>query len=229
LVYELPKDKTATELTLKVAPNTATTPVATLELCALVTPTLNIEQGGPMSDGPDFDCEKHANATLDAGGDTFKFSVDELLTESTLAVAILPGDSTLRVVLDKPDESSLATGPSLDPSDDSFTEGAPTVPEDTSTSTGSTDTGTASVPQPAPNVGAPQLTGGSAPQDDPPVVAPEPTDAAPSVAATPVAAVAEAEGGTKPLAVGLLLAGLAIGAVLWALAGSRPLDGPPEA
>jgi hypothetical protein len=226
LIYELGQDM-ATELTLKVAPNTATTPVATLELCAITDASLDIESGGPMTDAPAFDCKKHAMASLDAGGKSFKFTVGSLITDGTLAVAIIPGDSTSRVVLEKPDESSLATTPSLASGDDSYTSGTPTTPDDTSTSTTSSDTAPppAADPQPVSNPGAPSVTTtGGATDDRTPVVAPSPSasSSATNIAAQPVAA--ESDTGGSGIAVLLLLAGLGLGAVLWAMAGRAPLD-----
>src|SRR4051794_7166542 len=121
LIYELADGLTATDLTLKVAPNSATTPVATLELCVLANPTFAAQQGGALADAPGYDCKQHQTASLAAGDSTFTFHVGSLVSDGILAVAILPGDSTSRVVLSKPGTSSLTTGPSSPSSSTSFT------------------------------------------------------------------------------------------------------------
>src|SRR5216117_3165992 len=52
VLYELEPGATASTLTLAIAPNTATTPSATLQLCALLQPIVHPEQGGPTTDAP---------------------------------------------------------------------------------------------------------------------------------------------------------------------------------
>src|SRR5207253_242273 len=56
VLYELDSGATAGTLTLAVAPNSATTPGATLQLCPLLQPINHAEQGGPMADAPPYNC-----------------------------------------------------------------------------------------------------------------------------------------------------------------------------
>jgi len=215
LVFELADGTTATDLTLKVAPNSGTTPVATLELCTLVNPTLDAEQGGALADAPDYDCNKHADASLGTGGSTFTFHVGSLVSDGILGVVILPGDSTSRVVLSKPDSSSLATTTAA-ASTPSFTPSAAPTPTAQSggTSTSSSSTGNAPALPALPS----QPAVGGAGNVQKPVVAAPPTTPASPLAVAPVAATTGTSGST-PVAVIILLAGLGLGAALWALAG----------
>ena len=220
VVYELPSGSIASELTLKVAPNSATTPVATLDLCALTTTTISSEQGGPMADAPDYDCSKKVTAALDTGGTTFKFSVAKLASNNSLAVAIVPGDSNTRVALSKPDASSLTTTAGL--SSSSFNP----APPPTTGGTGSTDTGSAGGTQPAPPaLPAQPVVGGADSSGQSPVVASAPsTPAASSLQTSPVAATTPAGNSSTPVAVIVLIAGLALGAALWMSAGRAPTE-----
>lgn len=228
LVYELADGTTATDLTLKVAPNSATTPVASLELCGLVNPTLDTEQGGAMADAPDFDCKQHESASLGAGDSSFTFHVGSLVSDGILAVAILPGDSSSRVVLSKPGDSSLAT--TMSTSSDDFAAGpAPAA----SSGDGTAPSGSGGGVPPAAEQPAPQLPSQSAVGADAgetPVVAPAPSTAAASpVAVAPVAATSTPSTGPTPVAVLILIAGLALGAALWAMAGRGSVGEPTEA
>lgn len=233
LVYELTDGFTASDLTLKVAPHSATTPVAKLELCVLVNPGLNTEQGGPLTDAPDYDCTKHATASLGAGGSSFTFHVGSLVSNGILAVAILPGDSTSRVVLSKPDTSSLATAPSTSSTGSSFPS-TPSGGTSTTTKTGGATSGggstSATAPAPAPALQLPQPSAvGQSDTGQTPVIAPSPSAPAATLAAAPVAAESSTSSGSKPVAVVLLLAGLAAGAALWAMAGRGAAGGVADA
>jgi hypothetical protein len=224
LVYEIADGLTASDLTLKVAPQSATTPVATLQVCALVNPTLTPEQGGPLTDAPDYDCKQHATASSSAGDSSFTFHVGSLVSNGLLAIAILPADSTSRVVLAKPDSSSLVTTASTPSS-------GPTVPSPSSAATstaqsgGSASSGGGStLPVTTPQL--PQQSAvGRADTGQTPVVAPSPSP----LAAAPVAATSSTGHGSKPVAVIVLVAGLAAGAALWALAGRAPAGDLTEA
>jgi hypothetical protein len=223
LIYELADNTTATDLTLKVAPNSATTPVASLELCPLVNATLNAEQGGALGDAPDYDCKQKTTGSLDANGTSVTFHVGPLVSDGILAVAIVPGDSTSRVVFSKPSTSSLATAPSSPSSGFS----PPPVPSSSaaSTDTSSSDGG-ATVSQPSlPSL--PQQTDvGSADTGQAPVIAP--SASATPLAAAPAAASTSTDKGSAPIAILILLAGLVVAAALWSLAGRGPTDGLAE-
>jgi hypothetical protein len=231
LIYEIPDDLTATDLTLKVAPNSGTTPVATLELCVLPSPSLKTQQGGPLSDAPNYDCKVHESASLGATDSSFTFHVASLVSDGILAVAVLPGDSTTRVVLSKPDKASLETAASTT----SSTGGgfaAPSIaptPADTGDRVTTTTGGGTTVAGPAPPQLPDQQAVGGGDVEQAPQVASAPTTAAPAPATTPVAAASDADGGSQPVAVVILVAGLGLGAALWAMAGRGGVGGVTEA
>jgi hypothetical protein len=138
LVYQLPVGANATSLTLIVATGSASTPASTLQICALVTPYLNTEQGGPMGDAPAYDCSHSATAGPSADGTSYRFQVAPLVTDGNLAIAILPTAMTDRVVLDQPDSNSLTV--TAKPTPTNPAESAP----DTVTGVGSTTEGATS-------------------------------------------------------------------------------------
>jgi hypothetical protein len=225
LVFELSDGTTATDLTLKVAPNSGTTPVATLELCTLVNPTLDAEQGGALGDAPDYDCTHKATAALSSGGSSFTFHVASLVSAGILAVAVLPGDSTSRVVLSKPGNSSLATAASVPSSGFSP---SPTPTSSSGAGSGSSSGGGSSVSQPSvPNLPQQPAVGGTD-AGQAPVVAPSPVPSATALAVAPVAAATGAGNGSTPVAVLILLGGLVLAATLWSLAGRGPTEGIAE-
>jgi hypothetical protein len=221
LVYYLPIGATASTLTLNVAPNSASTPMATLELCPLVNPVLNPEEGGPSTDAPPYDCTHNVSAGPNTGGTAYQFQVSSLVTDGSLGVAILPTSPTDRVVLAQPDANSLA-------------EQAPpagSVPQTPSFSSGGTPISSSGTPIPgglptfgispyaAPSGPAPAV-GGSTPAAPAPA-APAPAAASPrSSSAIPV--LGSLAGDTaSPLTVALVMAGLMGGAALWFMAGRR--------
>lgn len=105
LLYELAQGDTATTLTLTVAPQSATTPTATLQLCPLTVQGFRSEAGGPMSDAPPYDCTTGVTAAQTSNA--YEFNVSSLAANGALAIAILPTSPTDRVVLSKPDDQSL--------------------------------------------------------------------------------------------------------------------------
>lgn len=109
LIYELPAGANVSPLTLSVAPSTATTPSAALELCPLTTQQFQPEAGGPISDAPSYDCTK--NVTAAAASSSYQFDVSSLVSNDALAVAILPTSPTDRVVLSQPGDPSLTVQP----------------------------------------------------------------------------------------------------------------------
>jgi hypothetical protein len=224
VIYELKDGTTATDFTLKVAPNSGTTPVATLELCPLVNAGLHSEQGGPLGDAPDYDCKHHESAALGAGDSSFTFHVGSLVSDGILAVAIIPGDSTSRVVLSKPNSSSLATTESTS-SGPAFP--APSISAPSTTDSGSAPvTGGAAAQQPSvPSLPQQSSVGGSDPGQTP-VIAPSP--AATAVATTPVAATSSTDKGSTPIAILIIVAGIAVASALWAVAGRGPGQGIAE-
>ena len=223
LVYYLPVGGSASTLTLHVAAKSASTPTATLELCPLVNPVVNAEQGGPGADAPPYDCTHNVSAAASAGGGTYQFQVGELATDGALAVAILPTNPTDRVVLDQPDANSLT--------EQAPPAGSGAVPQTTSTSNGLTQTPSfatpfaASVPTFAiPPFGAPSPATGSPPAAPASPAGSSPAAASPrSYSGIPVLGVFNGDN-ASPLTVALVCAGLLGGAALWFMAGRRRAD-----
>jgi hypothetical protein len=226
LIYEIADGVTASDLTLKVAPNSATTPVATLEMCVLANPTFTAKQGGPLTDAPNYNCKQHEAASLAAGDSSFTFHVGSLVSDGILAVAILPGDSNSRVVLSKPAKGSLTTVPSSSFSGTAFT--PPIAPTPATASVPSGGGGSITVGAPPPQIPDQQALGGTGVGQAPEVASP-PSTAAPNPAVTPVAAVSDASNTSKPVAVVVLVAGLGLAAALWAMAGRGPAADLTEA
>jgi hypothetical protein len=153
--YTLSGGETPSSITLTVAPNSATTPNSTLTVCPLTEP-FTPAQGGGGGEAPTYDCATKATAAPSSDGTTYTFDVAALAGDGALALAILPGASTDRVVLARPQFDSLQStnpgvsgattaelAPTTDPGPGSF--------EPTGPATGSLD-----VPGlPAPNVPGP--------------------------------------------------------------------------
>lgn len=204
LVYPLVPGAEASTLTLRVAPNSATTPNSTLELCPLDQPSVHAQQGGPMSDAPTYTCERHATAEHSDGG--YRFDVAKLVSGGALAVAILPTDPTDRVVLSEPDGNSLAVR-SVDSS---------TSPDSTSS------VATASPlyrPGTAPSQSVPGLPNVAVSNGGEPALRAAPTtDRSPS-SLTELAASPLSSSPARPLAVTVVVVALAVGLALWSRAG----------
>src|SRR3954454_24545819 len=80
LIYEIADGVTASDLRLEVAPKSATTPVATLELCLLANPPLSAKQGGPLPDARNYNRKQHQAPSLAAGDSSFTFHVGSLVS-----------------------------------------------------------------------------------------------------------------------------------------------------
>jgi hypothetical protein len=229
LLYELDPGTTAGKLTLAVAPNSGTTPMATLQLCGLLQPINHPEQGGPMSDAPPFNCGKKVTAAPSADGKSYTFDAAGLVSNNLLAVAILPTGPADRVVFSAPDASSLATtagsGSDSSPAIDTSPIAAPADNAPASDNI-------ASIPSsgPTPNLES-SLPG---------VAASGPTSVAPAASAAPsnlpgaagvfVPTVSGGPEKATPLLVILFVLGALGGAVLWLYAGRQranvALSGP---
>lgn len=221
VVYQLPAGATAGQLTLTVAPNSATTPASQLELCPLANPVIIGEDGGPMSDAPIYRCEHKLTGAPTSDGKRYQFNVSMLTADGELAVAILPTTQTDRVVLAAPGKNSLTIEPA-------FTASGP------GTSTSSGNGGTSGVP-PGANGPATSNSGAGAPQATgvapslPATGSASVTGQAPQVASTQAAAPATpgfqpsaftpSTSRTKPIAVVLVIAAVLIGGGLWEAAG----------
>lgn len=130
LSYDLPDGATVGKLTLTVAPNSATTPSATLELCPLTTQSFQAEDGGPMSDAPSYSCARNTTAPQTSG--SYQFDVSTIVSSGGFAVAILPTSPSDRVVLSQPDSKSLEVRPPVDTTASSLA----SSPGDTGSSSG---------------------------------------------------------------------------------------------
>jgi hypothetical protein len=228
LVYYLPVGATASTLTLTMATNSASAPNTTLELCPLGSPVLNPVQGGPTSDAPAYDCATNASAGPDSEGTGYRFQVSSLVSDGTLAVAILPTGTTDRVVFNQPDANSLTVqsppASSTSPTQSSSPGVTPTpssatpIPQVEIPSLGTSDLG--ATPSPATGGGTPASSGHT------PAAAAAPAQASPrSSSAIPVFGMVNADN-ASPLTAALVLAGLLGGAGLWFRAGrGRPDDG----
>jgi hypothetical protein len=216
LLYELDPGTTAGTLTLAIAPNSGTTPSASLELCPLIQAIVHPEQGGPMTDAPPYDCARKVTAAPDSN--TYRFAVSGLVSDRLVAVAILPIGPLDRVVLNAPDSASLATeqGATSATPDDSATALAPAAEPAASPEAfpGTLDVGSPSSVEPSlPGV----ATAG------PSSVAPTPASvpAGRSSAGSFIPAVSAGPEEAAPLLVLLLVAGTLGGAGLWTYAGRQ--------
>lgn len=221
LVYDLSPGSSVSTLTLQVASSSASTPDTTLELCSLDNPTINAEEGGPMSDAPSYDCSHKVTSASGSSGTSYQFDVSSLVSNATLAVAILPTAPTDRVVFNAPDTNSLAV-PSPGDSGAASTGGAGSFSAG-SLGTPSFSGGSGFSGSPGSGVSVPAIAG-SVPSSGPASTAsstPAPSgsqnfQAFPAFGTVPQQA--------APFAVALVLIGLLGGAALWIYAGRRRPD-----
>ena len=221
LVYDLDEGLAPGKLVLPVAPASATTPAATLKLCRLADSSLSPQQGGAMASAPKYDCAGSVTAGPSSDGKSYTFEAGKLAEGGTLAVAILPSMATDRVVLDRPGASSLTTTTAAGGSSSAPPAFVDPAPAPAAGGTGTAETpalqsgGTAEVPAlPAADVPGPAV---ASPAAEAPVVAGQQP-----VALAPAAASSDTGHGTRTGL--LLLAALAVAAVLWATAGTAPLE-----
>jgi hypothetical protein len=104
--FTLADGESPSRLLLAVAPGSVSTPGAALTVCAL-TGSFTPADGGAIADAPTFDCSAKATATAADG--TYAFDLRSLGTTGTVAVAVLPGAASDRVVLAKPTSEALET------------------------------------------------------------------------------------------------------------------------
>jgi hypothetical protein len=225
VVYDVAAGATVGQLTLTVARPSATTPGAKLEACPLTVSSITPEQGGAMSDAPHYNCAHKATGAPSKDGNTYAFSVSNLVTSGALAVAILPTTSSDRVVFSKPGTSSLpvtqsvagGTPPPFDSAPAPANNPAPLAPA-----------GGASLAAAPPGQSGPSLPG-PATTPPQPQVAPSP---APTTTPLPngftAASTGPGPGKSSPAAVGLTLGGVAVAAALWAYAGRNKEQAAPE-
>lgn len=225
VVIQLPVGTSARRLSLTVAPNSATTPSAQLELCPLANPALPVEYGGPMADAPIYNCTHNVTAGASSDGSHYIFNVASIGSDGTLAVAILPTSPVDRVAFSAPNDKSLAlqssarpTNPAPQPSSatGSGSGGTSAGNQSTSTSVGTAPTLPGTLPPTAPTT-RPQTPAQQTPQV---ATAPEsnyqPTGIPATAAMTPARA--------NPHTVIVLLAALLLGLVLWQIVGRAAVE-----
>jgi hypothetical protein len=214
LTYDLDPTVTASKLTLTVAPASATTPAAQVEVCPLDSPTFSPAQGGSMADAPTYDCSAKVTAGPNADGTAYEFSVSSLVSGGSLAVALVPAAPTTRVVFSKPGDSSLSTQPVATTPFEPTTDTPPPVAPAPVTQ----DTGTAAPPV----ASAPLVPTDTAPSEAAPApVVATPTPAATAASAFP-AAVTDANKGPDAVVVAAVVGALALAGLTWAYAGRNP-------
>lgn len=223
LNYLLAPETTADKLIVEIAPTSATSPASTMKICPLVKPSFVAKQAGPIADAPAYDCTKQVVAALDSGGKKFSASVGSLVSGGMLAVALLPGDTSTRIVLSKPDLSSLTTVVVSVPQVT-----YPTTSASAGSSGAPSTTGAVSAPgSSAPLLDTGQLVTAATPSEpavQTPVVAapPETVLTVPEAAlrATPVASVAAVPVGHGSRTILLMLGLVGLISALWAFGGS---------
>ena len=229
LTYTLPSGATASTLTLTIAPKSATTPDATLELCPLIDPVFKPVQGGPSSGAPPYNCAHSVSAVPNAKASSYQFEISTLVSNGDLAVAVLATSPLDRVVFSQPDDGSLAvqlsTGGAAPQSGSSLPVGASPSSASGISSFGSTaiptfgssEYGTVPSFSPVPST----VAHAAAP------ASPAPTDSS----SRPYAAIPtfkEVTDNASPTVVAVVLAGLSGGAALWFSTGRRRLEEEEE-
>lgn len=225
LLYSLGQGASASTLTLQVTSNSATTPNSTLEVCPLSSDSFNAQEGGPASAAPSYDCTKKVTASASSNGTSYQFDASSLVSNGTLAVAVLPTSPSDRVVFNAPDSNSLAV------------QAPSTSSGDTSSGDASTALGGASGAVSIPSSGGVSSPGGSfsvpasggstaaTPSSSSPVSQSHSSSPGQSLQAFP--AFDTSSQGAAPLAVALVAIGLIGGAALWIYAGRRRPDEIP--
>lgn len=239
LVYEVETGTTPDKLTLTIAPESTKTPAATLQLCALTAPSLQVQQGGPMANAPAYDCVRETSGDPSEDGKTYTFDVAALASSETLAVAILPTAPSDRVVFSKPGADSLVTaGSTTIPESDFETTTDPefSSPDGQSQTFEGSTSGPSTLDGFSSDASLPPLTPGefSSESAQPPLVADGGAVEAPTVTSgvDPTAATlasSEAAEESHRIATTLLVLGLVAGAGLWTMAGRALPEGTDDA
>jgi hypothetical protein len=223
VLYELDPSATASTLTLTIAPNSVTTPLATLQVCPLLQPINHPDQGGPLSDAPPYNCAHKVTAAPGSDGKGYQFSASALVTDRVVAVAILPTGPVDRVVLNAPDANSLATQAGTSDTGASVSDAGATAasPDSAAAPLGDATSGFAS----GGGSGSPNLSDSlpGAAVSGPAGVSPPLAGASPAASAGSfVPAVSSAPEKATPLLVVLFVAAALGGGALWLYAGRQP-------
>lgn len=101
--------RTVTALALTLAPGAVDLPNSRVEACPLDAPgVFTVEYGGPLAEGPGYDCGKAVYGVADPGNGTVTFAVGGLTVDGYLGVAILAVGNS-RMVFSPPGPSSIET------------------------------------------------------------------------------------------------------------------------
>ena len=226
--FVLDGDEQPQRLRLAVAPGSASTPATTLRLCPLSAPA-SAAAGEPAADGPAFDCSV---TTVEAGpssdGTTYEFDVSAFVAEASFDVAVLPTQSSDRVVLSAPavDALEVASDPTAGGSTPSSSPGPAPLPSTGGGGTTSFDPGTGGSSLSPPTASPLELPDPGvtpAPAEPTEEAAPRPERGAPApLESVPTSSSSDRGRGGAPI----VLVGLAgAAAALWAYAGRDPADG----
>lgn len=123
LSFALDPGEAPASIELVVAPESGTTPGATLVLCALTAPATEA-QGAPAAEGPPFDCSITVDAAPSGAG-TYVADLAPFPTDGALDVALLPARPADRIVLERPGVDALRGGRAGAPVTDTSTPIAP--------------------------------------------------------------------------------------------------------
>jgi len=207
--YALLSGESPSSVKLTIAPSSATTPNATLTVCPLTEPFTPV-QGGASGEAPAYDCGTKVTAAPSSDGTTYTFDVAALAGDGALAFAILPGASTDRVVLSRPQLESLQS---------TNRAGSGTATGEPSSST---DSGTGSFEPTGPASGSLDVPGLPAPEVSTSVAGSDTARSGRAEAALPAASPVTAVGSDDDSAVPtFVLVGLVLlAAALWLSAGS---------
>lgn len=110
VAFDLGAAAIAGPLRLVPDPDAASVPESAIRACPLDDPDFTPAQGGSRDAGPGYDCLGAVAATIDQDG-AFVIDVATLRRGDTLAVAILPGTPSTRVVFQAPGSEALAVVP----------------------------------------------------------------------------------------------------------------------
>lgn len=102
LAVPVPEGADVRTLIVHAASTVAVVPGSTIKACPLRSGEFAPAQGGPLSEAPEYDCTNAADAPVGADGVTFAFATEGLITDRTVAIALVPGTPTTRVALAKP-------------------------------------------------------------------------------------------------------------------------------
>lgn len=111
LAFLLPRGQRKATLSLKVAPDSLSTPDAKVLACAVEPDDRDFTaaEGGERAAGPGYDCAQPIEGEVAEGGDSYTFDVSALIDGSELVVAIVSGAASDRVVFAPPADDSLVS------------------------------------------------------------------------------------------------------------------------